>query len=234
MTDSIENGRIVKVYHLFFPYDRSGALFPDEAALARAVPTFYRAVLKPSEAALRSRVAIVRAKREDWWGLMHPRTGSFALDERPRLVSKFFGAEGSFILDETAQYLPSTGHVWLPKRTAGIGDEADEGWSQDVAHAASLEVLRAYTGLVNSAAFTRLVSFRSVTIAGGQYDLSSRFLAPVPLPDLWEKAENPLYAEHVRALAQATRDAAAGRAVAGAEIDRLVAYLYGVSELAEV
>lgn len=233
MTDSIDDGRIVKVYRLFFPHDRSGSLFADEDALARAMPTYYKAILKPNEVALRSRVAIVRARRQDWWGLMHPRTGTFALDDQPRLLSKFFGAEGSFVLDEAGQYLPSTGHVWMPKRAASVDEELDESWSEGVADAASLEVLRAYTGLVNSAAFTRLVSFRSVTIAGGQYDLSSRFLAPVPIPDLWDKAENPLYAEQVRTLAQASRSAAAGKVVVGADVDRLVAYLYGVPELAE-
>jgi hypothetical protein len=164
---------------------------------------------------------------------MHPRTGTFALDDQPRLISKFFGAEGSFVLDEAGQYLPSTGHVWMPKRSVSADEETDENWSEGVTDAASLEVLRAYTGLVNSAAFTRLVSFRSVTIAGGQYDLSSRFLAPVPIPDLWDKAENPLYAEQVRALARASRNAAAGKVVVGADVDRLVAYLYGVPELAE-
>ena len=80
MTDSIENGRIVKRYHLFFPYDRDGPLFPDEAALAAAVPDYYRAMLKPHEEALKTRASITRAKRTDWWGLMHPRTGTFAFD----------------------------------------------------------------------------------------------------------------------------------------------------------
>ena len=79
----------------------------------------------------------------------------------------------------------------------------------------------------------RLVSFRSVTIAGGQYDLSSRFLAPVHLPDLWEKAQNSLYADHVRALAHISRAAEMGQSIPGAEVDRLVSYLYGVPELGE-
>ena len=165
---------------------------------------------------------------------MHPRIGTFALDDKPRIVSKFFGADGSFVLDEAARYLPSTGHVWTPKRTApSVGEELDEGWAEGVAEAATLEVLRAYVALLNSPAFVRLVSFRSVTIAGGQYDLSSRFLMPVHLPDLWEKAENPLYADHVRTLARVSRAAEMGQTVPGVDVDRLVAYLYGVPELGE-
>lgn len=234
MTDSIEDGRIVKTYHLFFPHGSGGPMFADEAALAEAVPTFYRTILKPNETVLKARASIVHAKRNDWWGLMRPRTGTFALDHKPRLVSKFFGGEGSFVLDEAGRYLPSTGHVWMPKRSCPpVDDEQDEGWTEGLSEATTLEVLRAYVALLNSAAFMRLVSFRSVTIAGGQYDLSSRFLNPLHLPDLWEMAENPLYADHVRSLARASHAAEAGQTLPGVDVDRLVAYLYGVPELAE-
>lgn len=234
MTDSIENGRIVKTYHLFYPHDHDGPVFADEAALADAMPTYYRTVLKPNETALKARASIVRAKRQDWWGLMHPRTGTFALDHKPRIVSKFFGAEGSFVLDGDGRYLPSTGHVWTPKRTTfSAVEELDDGWAEGVADAATLEVLRAYVALLNSAAFVRLVSFRSVTIAGGQYDLSSRFLQSVHLPNLWEKAENPLYADHVRTLARVSRASEVGEAISGVDVNRIVAFLYGVPELGE-
>jgi hypothetical protein len=234
MTDSIENGQILKTYHIFFPHDRNGSTFSDEAELAKAVPTFYRNVLKPNENSLKGRAAIVRAKRKDWWGLMHPRTGGFALSKEPRIVSKFFGAEGSFALDEEALFLPSTGHVWTPKRAlTSVSEESDEDWNEGIAEAASLEVLRAYVALLNSRPFVRLVSFRSVTIAGGQFDLSSRFIAPVYVPNLWELAENPLYAGHVRTLAQVSRAAAKGTTLPGIDVDRLVAQLYGVPELVE-
>ncbi|MGC6330035.1 N-6 DNA methylase [Rhizorhabdus sp. FW153] len=240
MTDSIEHGRIVKTYHLFFPHGSGGALFgDDEAALAEAVPIFYQTILKPNEAVLKARASIVRAKRKDWWGLMHARTGTFALDDKPRLISKFFGSEGSFVLDEAARYLPSTGHVWTPKRAALLtaeeaDEDVDEGWAEGVGEAATLEVLRAYVALLNSTAFMRLVALRSVTIAGGQYDLSSRFLNPVHLPDLWDKAESPLYSDHVRNLARASRAAETGQMIPGINVDRLVAHLYGVPELGEI
>ncbi len=184
MTDSIDSGQIVKRYHLFFPHGRDGSLFANEAAVAAAVPNYYRTMLKPNEATLKSRISIVRANRQDWWGLMHPRVGTFALSDRPRIVSKFFGAEGSFALDADGQYLPSTGHVWVPKRIIAA-EVSDESYKSDKEGAALIEIMRAYVALLNSRAFVRLVSFRSVTIAGGQFDLSSRFLgarvSPGPL-----------------------------------------------------
>jgi adenine-specific DNA-methyltransferase len=240
MTDSIENGRIVKEYHLFFPHGRDGPLFANEAELAEAVPTFYRAVLKPNEAALKARASIVRAKRDDWWGLMHPRAGTYAFDNRPRIVSKFFGAEGSFALDPDARYLPSTGHVWILKRVVAVtppgesGEaENSDGIDEGVGEAALIDLMRAYVALLNSRAFVRLVSFRSVTIAGGQFDLSRRFIAPVFLPDLGGKAEDPILGEHVRRLARVTLAAERGEPAHADDVDRLVAQLYGVPELAE-
>jgi hypothetical protein len=88
MTDSIENGRIIKEYRLFFPSQRDGQIFPERGrARCRSAPIYYRAVLKPIEGQLKKRASILRAKRADWWGLMHPRTGTFALDHHPRIVS---------------------------------------------------------------------------------------------------------------------------------------------------
>lgn len=244
MTDSIEDGRIVNRYHLFYPHSPEGPLFADEAELEKAVPTYYRQVLKPNEASLQRRASIVRAKRLDWWGLMHPRAGDFAFSVYPRIVSKFFGADGSFVLDEDARYLPSTGHVWSPRlhpdRIQSNADEhprtddADEPAESDINASVSLDVMRAYTALLNSRAFMKLVSFRSVTIAGGQFDLSSRFVSPVFLPNLWEQGENPRFGEIVRQLAQATVAQERSQPLSPADIDPLVARLYGVAELEEI
>lgn len=244
MTDSIEDGRIVKRYHLFYPHGPNGPLFANEAELASAVPTYYSKVLKPNEQSLRSRASIVRAKRSDWWGLMHPRAGAFAFSRHPRIVSKFFGADGSFALDEEARYLPSTGHVWSPKpqpyrvhserNDDPASDAVDAPDESDIDARVSIEIMRAYTALLNSRAFMKLVSFRSVTIAGGQLDLSSRFISPVLLPNLWERGEDPHSGESVRRLAQSTLAAERGQSSNPVDIDRLVGSLYGVPELGEL
>ncbi len=228
MTDSIRDGRIVRVFYLFFPHSKDGPLFKDEADVASAVPTFYKTALKPNEEALRKRAAIVRAKRWDWWGLMHSR--GFSFETGPRIVSKFFGAEGSFVLDLDAQYLPVTGHVWTPKLQTSAADYLgeDEG-NVDV----SVDVMRAYTAVLNSRIFIRLVSFRSVTIAGGQFDLSSRFVAGTFLPNLWEKAEDPLVNDAVRRLARVTIGGPRGDRFMSGDIEQEVARLYGAPQLAQ-
>jgi hypothetical protein len=62
--------------------------------------------------------------------------------------------------------------------------------------------MRAYVALPNSRFFIRLVSFRSVTFSGGQFDLSRRFVAGVFIPNLWEKAEIPMMRDLIRRLAK--------------------------------
>jgi adenine-specific DNA-methyltransferase len=227
MTDSIRDGEIVRTYHLFFPHSKDGPLFESEATLAKAVPTFYDSVLKPNESTLRNRASIVRSKRWDWWGLMHER--KFSFNNSPRIISKFFGAEGSFVFDEDAEYLPSTGHVWIPKSSLVRNEEEDS----EAPETMPADVMRAYTALLNSRIFTRLVSFRSVTIAGGQFDLSSRYVGGVFLPNLWEKAEDPFVGDDVRRLAQITANLARGERTYQSDVDRIVARLYGVPQLAE-
>jgi hypothetical protein len=226
MTDSISDGEIVREYFLFFPHAEDGPAFKDEAALAKGVPTFFNTVLKPNEPILRARASIAGSRRWDWWGLMRPR--GFSFDNSPRIISKFFGAEGSFVFDGDAEYLPSTGHVWIPKHNISLEEEDSE-----AVKSVSLDVLRAYTALLNSRVFTRLVSFRSVTISGGQFDLSNRFVAGTFLPNLWERAEDSFVGEYVRRLARVTANIDRGEHARQSDVDQLVAQLYGVPHLVE-
>ena len=226
MTDSITDGRIVKTYHLFFPHRKEGSLFEDEGALAKSVPTYYREFLKPNESKLRGRASIVRSKRADWWGLMHPRFFSF--DYTPRIISKFFGEAGSFVCDLEGEYLPCTGHVWIPKVESILADENEEVQNEVVCH-----VLLAYTALLNSRIFARLVSLRSNMVAGGQFDLSSRFVSDLDVPNLWEKACDPFLAKYVRELSRVTAGRLEGVYDQVESVERVVAQLYGVPQLAE-
>ena len=224
MTDSINHGKITRVYYLFFPHGEDGSLFSDEASLSRAVPHYYHAVLKPNEEVLRNRASIIRSGREDWWGLMHPR--KFSFDSSPRIISKFFGAAGSFILDANAEYLPSTAHVWLPKFNIARSEDFNEGYEH-----VDLDVLRAYVVLLNSSLFVRLVSYRSVVVAGGQFDLSSRFITGTFLPDLWAKMTDSASGMYVDQLARMYSDDHRSTHTSQRNIDRLVALLYGVPQL---
>ena len=227
MTDSITDGEIVRIYYLFFPHSEEGPLFADETEVSQAVPTYFKRVLKPNEQALRGRASLVRAGREDWWGLMHPRKYSF--DYSSRIISKFFGTEGSFIFDEAAEFLPSTGHVWWPN-AAITGLDGTPDLSTFEKHL----VLRAYTTLLNSRIFIRLVSLRSTILSGGQYDLSRRFVGGTFVPNLWEKATDPLVSTAVEQMAKACGGLSRVANHDSRLVDQLVVQLYGVPKLAEI
>jgi len=190
MSDSIQNGRVNVPYRVFFPHTPSGPMFPDEDSLKRAAPSYFKKYLAPYRERLAARAAIVRSKRFDWWGLMHPR--DFAFEKTPRIISKFFAAEGGFVGDYKAAYLPVMGHVWFPK----IG--LTEG---DVDALPTTDILAAYVALFNSTPFVRLLAVYSPHVAGGQYDLSLRHVAPIPVPNLRELSVDPQRGQSVLALA---------------------------------
>jgi hypothetical protein len=226
MTDSIQNGRVGKVYWLFFPHDAMGPVFPNEAAVQKALPQYYARFLKPNRPQLKARAAILRSGRTDWWGLMHVREWS-RLD-RPRIITKFFGAEGAFVGDYEAAYFAVMGHVWTLKMPdGGDASEHDDG-SEELTEQ---DLLAAFVGLVNSTVFTKLLSMYAPHVAGGQYDLSARHVKPVPLPDLHLLSLNPDTGRAVRELAVLGRNVDLGSAEWTHNVIRLVDLLYGGLQL---
>jgi hypothetical protein len=203
MTDSIQNGRIVKPYWLFFPHEAEGPLFLDEAAVQRAVPQYFTRFLKPNRPQLEGRATILRSRRTDWWGLMRARDWSFR--GRPRIITKFFGAEGAFVGDYDAAYFAVMGHVWAFKQRAGAGIliTDDEAYSEQLSEQ---DLLAAFVGLCNSDVFIKLLGMYAPHVAGGQFDLSARHIAPIPVPDLHLLSLSPETGRAVRKLSALGRE----------------------------
>ena len=213
------------MYYVFFPHTREGPLFQNKEEVSKSVPTYYRDFLKPNESALRGRASLSRAGRPDWWGLMHPR--EFSHSDMPRIISKAFGSRGSFVCDLDAVYLAATAHVWIPRP-----EIAQQYHSEEIQEQVHRDVLLAYTALFNSRAFMRLVSFYSSVVAGGQFDLGNRFVKDIFLPDLWDMVSDPLLGESIQQLSQVTTQQQRGEDISPMNVDRAVAQLYGVPQLA--
>ncbi|MGA9304946.1 MAG: N-6 DNA methylase [Candidatus Sulfotelmatobacter sp.] len=175
MSDSIQNGLIVSPYHLFFPHTKDGPLFADDKQLEAKVPTYYHAFLIPNKDRLARRATIRHTNRSDWWGLMRPRKWSF--EAQPRIISKFFAGEGGFAGDYDASYVPVMGHIWLPKHRLTAAR---------MNLITVQEMLAAYVAVFNSTPFVNLLELFSPHVAGGQFDLSSRHVSLMPMPDLRE------------------------------------------------
>lgn len=220
MTDSIQNGRVVKPYYVFFPHSAAGSLFADEQSVAGAVPTYFKNSLDPARDKLMRRATIVRSRRPDWWGLMHSR--SWAYNEGPRIISKFFSAEGGFVGDYDAEYLAVMGHVWTPR--AILVDSNEE--SLPLA-----DVLSAYVALFNSSPFAKLLSLYAPHVAGGQFDLSARHVNPIPLPDLRALSTDPRAGRRVSDLSMLGQNVDVNDPSWRGKTAQVVAELYGSSGL---
>lgn len=171
MSDSIRNGRIQSHHRVFYPYNQHGLAITSEASLTKLLPAYLEGYLRPVRSRLEERCDVRRAKQPYWWALSQRRT--WALNARPRLVSKYFGRPGSFAMDLEGRYIVVQGYAWLPR------------WSTTSSEQLLLEdALAAYMAIMNSTPFGRLLEIFSPHVAGGQFNLSPRYVKRMPIPDL--------------------------------------------------
>jgi SAM-dependent methyltransferase len=187
MGDNIIDGRLIVSEFVFYPYDENGLLIRTEADLQRAVPKFLRMVLSMRRQRLLARSDIRRSGREDWWGLSQRR--EWGTSSKPRIVSKYFGKEGSFAVDEKAEYVVVQGFAWFPlwpdPNDIGAPFDADDEDDDDTGSSVTTkDLLAAYGAIFNSEPFQRILLLFSAYVGGGQADLSPRFVNEVPIPDL--------------------------------------------------
>jgi adenine-specific DNA-methyltransferase len=150
------------------------------------MPIFSRR-LRQNEAALKRRSGI--DERHPWWALS--RYYSWAQKREPRIVSKYFGGPGAFAIDEGAEYVPIQGYAWfaLPSLVSRVKLRAPE---RLIRH------LKAYLTLLNSETFGRLLRVYSPhAVAGGQSNLSRRFVKQVPMPAIRTPGDEQLIADLV-------------------------------------
>ena len=222
MNDSLEAGRLLKKHWVFYPHRSGEALFPDQDALMRAVPTYASRFLLPNQAALASRSSIVRGDRGDWWGLAEPRN-TWALRPVPRLVSKYFGGVGSFASDLDGAFVIVQGFGWLPRWIAPRVREED-----------GEEQLALGNEDLNSPLFGRLLELHSAHVAGGQHDLSPRYVNEIPLPRLADLLVDEQLGGVVTRLADLGADPRPFDSRWAAEAARLVSVAYGGLEVADL
>ncbi|MBU0609002.1 MAG: hypothetical protein KKI08_14040, partial [Armatimonadetes bacterium] len=209
-TSTIRHGRLFVEKYIFYPYGKDGVTLSTEPDVERAVPTYYQTVL------LRNRDALVARRGtdlHDWWLLARPR--SWLRMPSPKIVSKAFGRSGGFAYDETGDYVVVQGLAWEWRRKIRRGLDFDQTllpW--------------AYLSVLNSRITEVLFAVFCPQVQGGQFDLSSRYVYQVPLPDLSDDRLVPLGV--VEALADQGRQIHSGTLGDTSQIDALVARLYRI------
>lgn len=171
---SIKGGRLEADEYVFYPYSKGQLVFDDEAAVMRNMQTYYEQYLLPNAALLRARKGI-----QTWWALTRFR--SFETGGKPRVVSKYFGGIGGFAADLGGNLAVVQGQSWYPRNgliraSAAAADRADDEVSGGF--------VRAYAALFNTRLFGALLDAYSTPVAGGQYDLSARYVNGINIPDL--------------------------------------------------
>lgn len=195
MNDSIGDGRVQETYWVFYPYGEPGIALKDEETLRKAVPTYLERHLEPRRRLLEKRSSIQTGLH--WWDLSRSRV-SWALDQRPRLISKYFGRPGGFALDLKAELVVVQGFAWIPKWIEQSDDEETIALLTDS--------LCAYAALMNSNPFEKMLALHSPHVAGGQYDLSPRYTINIPVPNLVELGRNQRAGRLVAELAKLGRN----------------------------
>ena len=226
INDSIKDGRVETTKFVFYPYGTEGLELRTEDEVVAAVPSFYRIYLQSNRERLAARSGHVRQSRQDWWGLTWPR--EWARMPMPRIATKYRGGRGGFAPDVEARYIVVQGYAWIPKKKADYSSDTDK----EEAVLSYEDALFAYVALLNSKQFEGLLRVYSPQVAGGQFDLSSRFVRHVPLPNLSALWSNEEAYETINRLAELGSSGPFDEEMRN-EIDDLALNLYGIEPLDE-
>lgn len=158
VNNSISNGVLCTSVFVFYPYGREA--IASEEQLKQKLGAYYSDVLRPQKQALASRAGF----SDRWWCLTRPRERLNAMSSK--IISTYFGGAGSFGWDDVGDHVPVQGYAWSLKSDALAGTEL------------------AYLALLNHPVMNTLLPGVSNNLAGGQWNLSERFVNQLPIPEL--------------------------------------------------
>ena len=221
VNQSIQDGQLELLYWVFYPYDIDGPRFTTEDDLLTAVPIYAERFLIPKREELLARESRIRGDYTDWWGLSE-RRATWAFDFTPRLVSKYFGGPGGFAVDLEPQFLVVHGYVWFPK-LVHLLDETEE----DETVLSIEDLLCAYLGIINSRRFGSVLELFSPHVAGGQFNLSPRYVNHIPIPNLAHLARDERLGRLISKLVELGRKPRLNERGWAEAADQITTELYG-------
>jgi len=171
---SVVFGSLRDQKYIFYPYGKQQ--LKDEEELELKLGQYFSQTLKPAEAILRKRSS--KRDGDRWWEMSEPRTWQFA--RVPKIVTVYFGGSGSFAYDSSGSYVVVQGYCWRPLSRVTRSKLFIP------------MVARAYITLLNSDLMSQLLPAFSNQVQGGQWDLSSRFVESIPIPDLFSQVNSQL------------------------------------------
>ena len=215
---NIRKGRIGRHDFIFYPEESSKSLTTEDD-LKRLLPIYYKRYLQPLKTDLSGRKSL---RGRNWWLLNRSRT--YFRTPTPKIVTAFFGDSGAFALDLEGVYVVVQGFAWfLQNSTLKVIDDFPEETRDSIRE----QVLYAYLAILNSPLFSLLLAEFCPHVAGGQFNLSKRFVDHIPFPNLAEDAKSPNLGPVVWSLAQEGKSIHLGELSARVSIlNELVARVY--------
>lgn len=172
VNESIKNGQLLPGTWVFYPHGEDLSPLETEHEVASKLKHFFSTRLRPYRDALLRRARISEA---NWWRLSEYR--SWQVQRIPKIVSTYFGAAGSFALDQSGDSVVVQGYGWVPKR-----DRLSE------------QHLLAILATLNAPLTDSMLAGVSNNLSGGQWNLSKRFVERMPIIDVEHLPESLLEA----------------------------------------
>jgi hypothetical protein len=207
VNQSINYGLLQDSIYLFYPYGAQE--IDDEVHLKNELEFYYTSYLLPSKQELLSRA---RVNSKKWWRLSEHR--AWQIKHEAKIVSTYFGDKGSFGWDETGEFAVVQGFAWIPKKRFSKFSPLPS------------KLGHAYLAILNSNLFSELLSATSNHVGGGQWNLSSKFVSEIAIPNLFDEQINP---NIVTDLAQIGEKIHAGLQVDEDYHNHLVELVYGIN-----
>jgi hypothetical protein len=161
VNDSIHQGYLSDIAYIFYPY--GDLTIRTEQELSQSVSEYYLNRLLPCKEELRARKGI---HQNAWWELTRHR--DWQVNPISKLVSTYFGDSGSFAWDADGRYVVWQGLAWLPRGGKVL----------------SSRISLVYVAILNSRFFSELLSATSNNVGGGQWNLSTKFVDMIAMPEL--------------------------------------------------
>lgn len=167
ITESINSSQLFDFAYVFYPYGEDIPKIQSENDLKKYVENYYNDYLIKNKQKLVSRE---RKSETNWWTLNEYR--AWQVEKIPKLFSTHFGKVGSFAWDDSGEYVVINGFAWLPKKETILSEY----------------IALAYLAILSCPFINDLLASVSNLVAGGQWDLSKRYISNMFFPNLM--AEN--------------------------------------------
>ena len=167
LNSSIQGGQLNDRFYVFYPHTPDLPVLASEEDLLLHVGTYANAYLLPKREKLKRRKH--KTPNPKWWEMVWPRNWQF--EQRPKLVSKYFGGAGSFAWDMAGRFVVVVGHAWIPKEASELRIDLRDAYAITTA---------VYLNLPET---ENLIDYLSIRVSGGQLDLSSKYLSSLLVPN---------------------------------------------------